>query len=92
MKLVRWWLSLFVMSASMSLAAMVHAQDPAEVGPHVYHCVFENGRVRVCEVRFKAGDEIGMHSHPDHFAYVISPTALRSIADLSVLLMRSMTR
>ena len=51
--------------------AIVHAQDPLEVGPDVYKKVFENERVRVMEVDFKLGGSIKMHSHPDHFVYVL---------------------
>ena len=40
------------------------------MGPDVYKKVFENDRVRVCEIDFKPGASIAMHSHPDHFVYV----------------------
>ena len=56
------------------------AQDPATVGPKIYKCVFQNERTRVCEVTFKPGDRISPHSHPDHFAYVISGGKLRLTA------------
>lgn len=52
-------------------------QDPAKVGPNIYKCIFENERVRVCEVKFKAGDSIAVHSHPDHFGYAMSAGKLR---------------
>jgi len=48
------------------------AQDPIEVGPDVYKLAFENDRVRVMEITFQPGDKIALHSHPDHFVYVIS--------------------
>lgn len=58
------------------------AQDPLEIGPDVYKKVFENERVRVLEAQFKMGGKIAMHSHPDHFAYVLSPGKMRlSYAD-----------
>ena len=53
------------------------AQDPLEIGPDVYKKVFENDRVRVLEAQFKTGSKIAMHSHPDHFAYVLSPGMMR---------------
>ena len=48
------------------------AQDPLEVGPHVYKFAFENERVRVMNLDLKPGDKIATHSHPDHFVYVLS--------------------
>jgi beta-alanine degradation protein BauB len=53
-------------------ASATFAQDPAKVGPDVYNCTLDNDRVRVCEVTFKPGAKIGVHSHPDHVAYVVS--------------------
>lgn len=46
------------------------AMDPIKVGPKMYKLVMENERVRVMEVTFNPGDEIAMHWHPDHVAYV----------------------
>ena len=51
--------------------------DPVVVGPNIYKAVFENERVRVCEITFKPGDEIAMHSHPDHFVYVLTQGKLK---------------
>lgn len=56
------------------------AQDPAKVGPNVYKCIFENDQLRLCEIRFRPGDRIGAHSHPNHAAYVTSPGKLRITA------------
>ena len=53
------------------------AQDPAVVGSNVYKCVFENERVRLCEVTFKPGASVAVHSHPEHLVYVTSPGKLR---------------
>ena len=53
------------------------AQDPVEVGPHIYTVIFENERVRVSDISFEPGEEIGMHSHPDHFVYVLSAGKLK---------------
>ncbi len=55
----------------------VMAQDPLEVGPDVCKLIFENERVRVLDAQFKVGGKIAMHSHPDHFAYVLSPGKMR---------------
>ena len=59
------------------LAAPARAQDPLKVGPDVYKLIFENDKVRVMCVDFKPGDSIGVHSHPDHFVYVLSPSRIR---------------
>lgn len=59
------------------LVSTAGAQDPAKVGPNIYKCTFENERARVCEIRFKPGDSIPVHSHPDHIVYVISGGKLR---------------
>ena len=66
-----------LLAAFIVLAKPVMAQDPVEVGPDVYKKVFENERVRVLEAQFKVGGKIAMHSHPDHFAYVLSPGKMR---------------
>ncbi len=44
------------------------AGDAVQLAPHVYKVLFENERVRVLQVRLKAGESSAMHSHP---AYVI---------------------
>ena len=45
--------------------------DPVQVAGHVYKTVLENNRVRVLEVRMKAGDKTPMHSHPDVVAITV---------------------
>lgn len=74
MNRVKSWALGVVLSTGILLAAAgtVMAQDPLEVGPDVYKLKFENERVRVMEVTFAPGASIAMHSHPDHFAYVIT--------------------
>src|SRR5688500_3353734 len=66
-------LFLFVFFVVGSLSA----QDPAKVGANVYNCVMENERVRVCEITFKPGASVAVHSHPGHVVYVISGGRLR---------------
>ena len=63
-------LALLAFVVAVLAVGPVMAQDPAKVAPDIYKCIFENDRVRVCEVHVKPGDKIGMHSHPDHFVYV----------------------
>ena len=59
------------------VAFPLFAQDPARVAPQIYNCVLENERVRICEIKFRPGDRIALHSHPDHAVYVIAPAKLR---------------
>ncbi len=69
-------LILGVFGAAMLLgsvsAAAEESSDPLVLAPDKYTKLFENERVRVAEVRIKSGESIPMHSHPDHFVYVIS--------------------
>jgi quercetin dioxygenase-like cupin family protein len=46
------------------------AQDPIAVGPNIYRLILENERVRVMEARFKPGEKIAAHTHPDHVLVV----------------------
>ncbi len=61
-----------LLSVSTALAA-----DPLEVAPELYKLKLENESVRAMEVTFKPGDEIAMHSHPDHLNYIVSGGTLR---------------
>lgn len=56
------------------------AQDPAKVGPQIYKCTFENEYLRLCEVRFRPGDRIGVHSHPAHLVHVTDGGKLRIVS------------
>ena len=58
------------------LSIPLFAQDPAKVAPDIYKCIFENERVRVCEVTFKPGASVAVHSHPEHLVYVMQPGKL----------------
>jgi beta-alanine degradation protein BauB len=64
--------------AGSSLAA---STDPLSVAPEMYKKLFENDQVRVMEVTFGPGGKIPMHSHPDHFAYVVEGGSLRITDD-----------
>ena len=64
--------SLFILSLVLLPWSHLKAQDPLKVGPGIYQLLFENERVRVMELRLKPGEKIGVHSHPDHLAYVLS--------------------
>ena len=58
-------------------ASVVWAQDPVKVGPNVYSVKFENDKVRVSEIDFDPDESIPMHSHPDHFVYVLTEGTLQ---------------
>ena len=47
-------------------------KDPAKAGPKIYKQVLDNEKVRVFEVTFKKGAKIPDHTHPDHWAYVVT--------------------
>ncbi len=47
-------------------------RDPLVVGSGIYRVILENDRVRVMEVRFKPGEKIAAHTHPDHVIVVTS--------------------
>ena len=68
------WTALLVGGLAVSFAL---AQDPMQVGLHIYKLLFENERVRVFEVRFKPGERIALHSHPDHVVYVLDDGKLK---------------
>ena len=63
-------LSVLVLGSKPLLAA--DYPDPYEVGKQYYTLLFENEQVRVSDVKFKPGDKMAMHSHPDHFVYALS--------------------
>ncbi len=55
-----------------SKTAAPKGKDPLKAGPKIYKKVFENDKVRVLEATFKKGAKIPDHTHPDHFAYVVT--------------------
>lgn len=70
-------LSAAALAWTLGAFATTYAQDPIEVGKGIYSLVFENERVRVCDIKFAAGAKIAQHSHPDHFVYVLSGGELK---------------
>ena len=55
------------------------AESADKVGPEVYKRILDNNRVTVLEGHFAPGAKVGMHTHPDHVAYIVSnePAKLR---------------
>ena len=43
----------------------------AKIDPSIYKCTLEKERVRLCEVTFKPGAKIVLHSHPDRVVYSV---------------------
>ena len=48
-----------------------YAVDFLEAAPKQTKVLLENDKVRVIEVKFKKGDKVPMHSHPEIVVYVI---------------------
>jgi len=68
--------------AALVLAPRVtFAQDPVKIAPEMYKLNWENDRVRVLDLTVPPGAKIPKHSHPDHFAYVLTPGKLRIMKD-----------
>ena len=66
--------------ALVSHGGVEHGAGPSQVAGDVYKCTLENERIRACEVTFAKGAKTVMHTHPDHFAYVVSGGTLRLTA------------
>ena len=62
--------------------ALAEDGDPVKMAPGIYSLLMENDNVRVCDIKFKPGEKIGMHSHPHHMLYILSPGKIKlSYAD-----------
>ena len=57
-------------------ATSAFGQDPAKIDPSIYKCTLENERIRLCEVTFKPGAKIALHSHPDRVIYAVGAGTL----------------
>jgi quercetin dioxygenase-like cupin family protein len=60
---------LIAVLALMVAAGTAWAQDPVKVAPKNFKVLVDNDRVRVLDFHSKAGEKIGMHSHPDCVIY-----------------------
>src|SRR3989338_6215671 len=63
-----------VMALSFSAGTFAETSYPDQfaVGPNIYHKIFENERLRVSEITFKAGESSAMHTHQyDHMVYIL---------------------
>lgn len=66
-----------LLALSAFCAASVTAQDPAKVAPDVYKVRLDNTKVRVLEVKGKAGHKTPLHSHPDYVVYSLADGSVR---------------
>lgn len=53
-----------------SASAPIH-QDPMAVDSTIYNIKLNNERVRVFVVKFKPGQAIAVHKHPDHVVHAL---------------------
>lgn len=57
--------------ATLTLSAY-SGQDPMRVDPTIYNLKLQNERVRVFVVKFKPGQSIDVHKHPDHVVHALN--------------------
>ena len=77
--------------ATLAFSTCVYAVDFLEAAPTQTKVLVENDKVRVIEVKFKKGDKVPMHSHPDIVLYVIKGGKTRFF-DESGKMMESMSK
>ena len=77
MRRIMGWMVLALVGMVMVAGPAFAGKDPVKVGPNIYHVVLDNDKVRVSEIHFAPGDQIPMHTHPDHVLYVLSPGTLK---------------
>ena len=65
-----------LLAALLSAPVAVQAQDVLTVAPTVFKQVIDNNRMRVLEATFRPGEKVGLHSHPDHMIYMLTPGTL----------------
>jgi quercetin dioxygenase-like cupin family protein len=61
--------TLLVLVVGGWLAQTASAQDPVKLSPDKYKVIFNNDKMRILDVRLKAGDKSPMHSHPNYVVY-----------------------
>lgn len=50
---------------------MAEMKDPVKVAPKNFKVAFENERVRVLDIKLRAGGKLPTHSHPDYVAIAL---------------------
>lgn len=62
-----------VVAVLATLALAAHSgQDPMRVDPTIYNLKLQNEKVRVFVVKFKPGQSIDVHKHPDHVVHALN--------------------
>jgi quercetin dioxygenase-like cupin family protein len=61
----------------LAATATALAQDVVKVSPETHSVLLENAHVRVLDVHVKAGEKVGMHSHPAGILYYLSDAKLK---------------
>ena len=62
----------FLFVALVFCSAVYAGEDAVSVAPDNNKVLLENENVRVIEYTAKAGEKVGMHSHPNHVIYVLT--------------------
>lgn len=70
-------LTLAVAVVSYCLVQPSFAQDPVKQSPDKYKVIFNNDKVRILDVRLKAGDKSPMHSHPNYIVYSFTNSTVK---------------
>lgn len=65
-----------LLAALLSAPVAAQAQDALTIAPTVFKQVMDNNRIRVLEATFKPGEQVSLHSHPDHMIYMLTPGTL----------------
>lgn len=63
-------IAMVVVSMAVGISG-AFGQDAAKIDPTIYKCTLENEQMRLCEVTFKPGAKIALHSHPDRVVYSV---------------------
>ncbi|HEY2932399.1 MAG TPA: hypothetical protein VGK99_11700 [Acidobacteriota bacterium] len=58
-----------ILSCALALSGRIMAQDIVKVAPKNCKVLLDNKKVRIVEVRLKAGEKLPMHSHPANVVY-----------------------
>lgn len=66
-----WAAMLASIASTFLISASVYAVDFIEAAPTQTKVLVENDKVRVIEVKFKKGDKVPLHAHPDIVLYII---------------------
>ncbi len=54
--------------------------DVLQVAPKVHKVIYENDKIRILEGRFRKGQKLATHSHPQNLVYAVTPMKLKSIS------------